>query len=858
VISFWKTKLGLIGPDQPAKSTAPVFSSYLPAMQKLPIEEVVPELRARLSEHPLVVLQAPPGAGKSTLLPIRLLDEPWMEGRKIILLEPRRLAARSVAARLAAQLGEETGATVGFRIRFENQTSASTRIEVVTEGILTRKLQHDPTLEDTALVIFDEFHERSIHADLGLVLCRQLQSLLRGDLRILVMSATLNADALAQTLGTDLVKAPVVRSEGRQYPVEYRYQAQDDPKAVPQNMARAVRKALQETQGDILCFLPGASEINRTQSLLEEGNVSAKVMPLYGDLDFKAQQAALLPDPQGRRKVVLATSIAETSLTIEGVHVVIDSGLARIPRFDPRSGLSRLETVSVTRDAADQRSGRAGRLGPGICYRLWALAQHAHLIAHREPEILQADLAPLALDLAQWGISDPAELAWPTVPPNHSFSQARNLLESLGATLQGKITPRGQQMLGLPTHPRIAVMLLEAQATQQTALGTDLAALLEERDPLGRNPGAGADLHLRIDALRAWRSGDRCNADTNVLQRIERAAKAWRRILRCEPDNGHAPHFSPGQLLAAAYPERIAKQEAPRGLRYRLASGRKAVLPTNDALDREPWLCLADLDAGLNEGRIFLAAPLDPQDLSSRFQTRTLVTWENGALHARRESHLLGLTVSSETLRDIPDAEREAVLCAAIRETPSLLPWKDVTRDFQARVLSLRAWRPSEPWPDLSDAALLKGLEEWLAPYLKQVRRADDFARIDLHGLLMGLLPWPLPQSLENLAPTHIEVPTGSRIRLEYQADGSAPVFAVRLQEVFGWMDTPSVNGGQARVLMHLLSPAYRPCQVTQDLRSFWMNTYSDVRKDLRGRYPKHHWPEDPLTAEAVRGVKRK
>jgi ATP-dependent helicase HrpB len=827
-------------------------------MQNLPIEDIILELKEKLASNTTVVLQAPPGAGKSTLLPIRLLDEPFLAGRKIIMLEPRRLAAKTVAARLAAQLGEPLGKTVGYRIRFEKQVGADTRIEVVTEGILTRKLQQDPGLEDVGMVIFDEFHERSLHADLGLVLCRQSQALLREDLRILVMSATLNAEILAQTLGSELGHAPVVRSEGRQYPVDIRYTPQDDPYQVASNVARVIRRAMGETEGDILAFLPGAGEINKTQELLLQSDLPVKVTPLYGDLDFRAQQEAILPDAHGRRKVVLATSIAETSLTIEGVHVVVDSGLTRQPRFDPRSGLSRLETVQITRDAADQRAGRAGRLGPGICYRLWTAAQHGQRIAHRVPEILQADLAPLALDLAQWGIHDPVELEWPTPPPASAFAQALSLLTQLGALANGKITQRGREILQLPTHPRLAVMLLEGQNHGIAELAADLAALVEERDPFGRNLQAGADLNLRLDALVAWRNGERTHADSGILSRIDRASKEWKRHLGGAGGRVAVDHFSAGMLLAHAYPERIGKQEAPRGSRYRLAAGRKAALPSNDALDREAWLAIADLDAGLQEGKIFLAAPFDPNDLKERFESREVVGWENGILVAKKEMHLFGLAVKSEPLKEISEETRSSLICDAIRETPGLLPWDESARQFQNRVLSLRTWQAEENWPDLTDEQLLASLEEWLAPFVKQVRKKDDFAKIDLVGLLQGLLPWPLPQQLDKLAPTHLEVPTGSNIRLEYFPDGSAPVLAVRLQEVFGWMETPTVNEGRTKVLMHLLSPAYRPCQVTMDLGGFWRTSYADVRKDLRGRYPKHHWPEDPLTAEPVRGVKKK
>jgi ATP-dependent helicase HrpB len=823
-------------------------------MLPLPIEAVVPELREQLSQCMTVLLEAPPGAGKSTLLPLRLLDAPWLQGRKIIMLEPRRLAARAVASRMAQLLGESVGETVGFRVRFESQISARTRIEVVTEGILTRKLQADPALEDVGLVIFDEFHERSLHADLGLVLCRQVQDILRDDLRILIMSATLATQQLAELLGD----APIITSAGRQYPIQHHYVSQDDPKAIAANMSRAVRRALAETTGDILAFLPGTGEIQRCQKMLEEAELSARVVPLYGDLNLKAQEQAILPDPHGRRKVVLATSIAETSLTIAGIQVVIDSGWARVPRFDPRSGLTRLETVQVTKDAADQRAGRAGRLGPGTCYRLWAQGQQGHLIDHREPEILQADLAPLALDLAQWGIEDAASLDWPTPPPPGALHQARLLLTQLGAVEGGKLSPRGQAIQRLPTHPRIAVLLLEGQHRGLVALAADIAALLEERDPLPRE--AGADLHLRIDALADWRAGRRHAGDSTALSRVERLAKSWRSLLRMEKNTQPPDHFAEGLLLASAYPDRVARQAAPNAPRYRLANGRQAALPPQDALDREAWLAIGLLDAGLQEGRIYLAAPLDPQDLRDRFSQRDLLSWDSreGLLVARRETLLFGLPVSAQPLQKVSETARMEILCAAVRETPTLLEWDEAARDWQARVMSLRAWRPEEGWPDVSDTALLDSLEDWLGPFLGPVKRKDDFARLKLVQMLPSRLPWELSQRLDLLAPSHVEVPTGSNIRVAYQLDGSAPILAVRLQEVFGWMQSPTVNEGRTRLLMHLLSPAYRPVQVTQDLASFWANTYADVRKDIRGRYPKHHWPEDPYKAEAVRGIKRK
>lgn len=820
----------------------------------LPILEIIPALKRKLRETNTLILQAPPGAGKSTVLPLELLQEPWLQGQKILMLEPRRLAARSVAQRMAQLLGEKVGETAGYRIRFENRTGKNTRIEVLTEGILTRMLQQDNALEGVGMVIFDEFHERSLQADLALALSREVQGVLRDELRLLIMSATLDAERLSQLLA----EAPVLSSAGRQYPVSLRYLPQDPREPIAQQTARAVRKALREEEGDVLVFLPGSGEIRRTAELLE-GMEGLKVYPLYGDLPPQAQQEALLPHPSGIRKVVLATSIAETSLTIEGIKVVVDSGYSRISRFDPRSGLSRLETIPVTRDAADQRAGRAGRLGPGICYRLWSEGTHFGLVPQRKPEILEADLAPLVLELANWGLQNLQGLAWLSPPPAGAVSSAQELLEELGAMQDGHITAQGKKMLRLPTHPRIARLLLEGAQHGLAALATDVAALLEERDPL---QNAGADLQLRLEALRRWRANGGSNADRQRLQRIERLADSWRRLLKVAVDNSMPADTDAGRLLAVAYPERIAKKEEGSN-RYRLANGRMALLPEHDPLQHESWLAVAQLDAGRKggNGKIFMAASLNPEDVLHLAHEKEVISWNSrqGELLARSEIRLGNILVESTALANIPEKKRLQVLCEAVRsEGLKLFNWSEATLQWQARVLSLRQWRPQEAWPDVSNEGLLASLENWLAPYLQGVRKRDDFARLDLGAMLQAQLPWPQQQQLEKLAPEKMLVPSGSSIRLQYQADGSAPILAVRLQEMFGQLDTPTVNEGRTPVLVHLLSPAFRPAQVTQDLRSFWQHTYAEVRKDLRGRYPKHSWPEDPFTAEAVRGVKRK
>lgn len=819
----------------------------------LPIYTVLPALRKVLDSHRTALLQAPPGAGKSTVLPLELLHEPWLKGQKIWMLQPRRLAARNVAARMADLLGEEVGQTVGYRVRFERRVGPSTRLEVLTEGILTRRLQQDPSLEGVGLILFDEFHERSLQADLSLVLCREVQQALRNDLRLLLMSATLEGEGLGQ-----LLQAPVLTAEGRPYPVEVRYLPRDPEGPLPGVVAAAVSRALAEHAGDVLVFLPGIGEIARVERLLAERHPKVRITPLYGDLPLAAQQAAILPDP-ARRKVVLATSIAETSLTIEGIRVVVDSGYSRLPRFDARSGLTRLETLRVTRDAAEQRSGRAGRLGPGVCYRLWSPATDAQLLPQRRPEILEADLASLVLELAQWGVQDPYALDWVTPPPGGAIRQARDLLQALGALENHTLTERGRQMLEWPTHPRLAHLLLEGQALRQSALAADVAALLEERDPLPRE--TGADLGLRVEALRYWRQNKQVlhGAETSVLSRVERLSEQWRKRLGVSADNRPPDPHMVGLLIALAYPDRLARLRDGERLRYRLSGGRGVRLGEDDLLAGVSWLAVAHLDAGREEGHIYLAAVVQPDDLRPFARSLETIAWDtqSGALVAQIEQRIGEVVLSSKPLRNINPRQRNELLCQVVRsEGLEVLPWSEELRQWQARILSLRSWRPSENWPDVSDAHLLKTLEDWLAPWLEPVWRREDFARLELQSLLEGLLLWPLPARLEALAPTRLEVPSGSKIKLTYSPDGSPPVLAVKLQELFGLADTPTVNEGRTPVLLHLLSPAGRPIQVTQDLKSFWNHTYPEVRKELRGRYSKHPWPEDPWNAEPTRKTK--
>ncbi len=832
-----------------------------------PVLAIMSELRAKLETNRIVILTAPPGAGKSTVVPLELLNEPWLKAKKIVMLQPRRLAARAVAARMAAQLGQSVGQTVGYQVRLERKISNSTRLEVVTEGILTRRVQSDPMLEGVGLVIFDEFHERSLHADTALALVREVQAALREDLRVLIMSATLNAEQLSS-----LLNAPVIASVGRAFPVEIKY-APTDPDDVLRAVLRTVRQALEQHEGDILVFLPGASEIKRIEAGLNDLEHVA-VRPLYGDLPLEAQQAAILPGNE--RRVVLATNIAETSLTIEGVRVVIDSGLARVSKFDAGTGFTRLETTRITVDSADQRAGRAGRVAPGICYRLWTPATQASLNLQRNPEILEADLAPLALEVAAWGSAD---LQWLTAPPVGALSSAKALLENLNAIAQGVITAHGRSMHALGTHPRLAHLLLEGYRLGFGNLASDLGALLEERDPLPKD--SGVDAELRLNALNAWRQkpssseatqarqvrfwgqdarhmnqSSSSGADIAVLKRLDQLAASYRAKLP-NTSSHQIPAHTVGRLIALAYPERIARRREASRERYKLASGRGVKIPQHDLMADETWLAVAHMDAGTDEGRVYLAASLDPKDLM--LLECDVVAWDsrNGVLMAQREQRIGEITLETRVLKDLPLETRVRALCEAIRsEGLKLLEWTDAALQWQARISSLRVW--GQDFPDVSNTALLETLELWLAPFLNGVRSRDDFKKINLLEALASILTWQQNQQLERLAPAKLDVPSGSRIKLEYAMDGSLPVLAVRLQEVFGWVSTPSVNDGRVKVLMHLLSPAYRPVQVTQDLRSFWQNTYPSVRKELKIKYPKHSWAENPLTAQAVRGVKRK
>lgn len=820
---------------------------------QLPVTEAIPEVLFKLESERTLILKAPPGAGKSTLVPLALLDQPWLEGKKIYMLEPRRLAARSIANRMADLLGEKVGETVGYRVRFDNKIGPNTKIEVLTEGILTRIIQQDNALEEVGIVIFDEFHERSIHADVAMALSRECQQVLREDLRLLVMSATLDMGELSAKL-----QASVIESQGKQYPVDVRYSEnmETDFRMIPELTARTILKAVKENDGDTLVFLPGQGEIRKCEELLKYELKDFSICPLYGQLPQPVQNRAIQPDKNGKRKVVLATSIAETSLTIEGVKVVVDCGYGRTQRFDPKSGLSRLETVRISKDSADQRAGRAGRLGPGVCYRMWTLATNMRLQEHRTPEIMEADLASLVLDMAQWGIKDAKQLTWLTPPPKAALSQASDLLHQLEALEDGKITEHGSAVHRLPCHPRIAHMLLKAEEDDRVALAADIAAVLEERDPLPQ--GSGIDINLRIEALRRFRSG---NGGTGKFRQIVKVADSYLRMFELEPENDAFDPFETGVLLAHAYPERIAHARPGTNARFQLSNGKHASASHKDDLAHEPWLSIAHLDARDGDGKIFMASPLNPRDLAPLVKTREIITWDTrlGGLIASKDLCIGSIVLQSTPLPDPDETHLIEAICTAIKKEGSrLLDFNEDVEQWQNRIISLSKWRTQENWPDVSTESLLLSNEEWLKPYLTNVKTPEDLKKLNLKEILQYSLEPELQEKVNKLAPEKIEVPSGSSIKLHYRNNGEVPVLAVRLQECFGLADTPKINEGKTGVLMHLLSPGFKPVQVTSDLKSFWENTYFEVRKELKRRYPKHSWPDDPWTAEAVRGVKRK
>jgi ATP-dependent helicase HrpB len=797
------------------------------------------------------------------------MNEPWLHGGRIIMLEPRRLAARAAAHRMAATLGEPVGQTVGYRVRLDTNVGPKTRVEVVTEGILTRVLQHDPSLNGYGLVIFDEFHERSLQADLGLALTLESQRLFRSDLRILVMSATLDVAAVGDLLG----KAPVIAAEGRQFPVETQWVGRAPAEPLDRAVVQCITRALAEQSGNLLVFLPGMAEIRRVGRRLAEQALPPGVIvaPLHGDLALSDQDLAILPPPSGRRKVVLSSSIAETSLTIEGVRVVIDSGLMRVPRYDPRSGLTRLETLRVSRDSAEQRRGRAGRLEPGVCYRLWTQAEHGTLAPRRPPEMLEADLAPVMLELAAWGAKDPCELSWLDPPPAGAAAQATHLLTQLGALDElGRLTPHGTQMAEIPVHPRLAHMLLNAVPRGLGDLACRLAAIVSERDFLRGSPGwRNADIRVRLDALRcvtdehAGAIVDRAGRQrvTQIAERLEdlvlrRSPTPPRKDRAARVD--HARHDEEaGVLLAFAYPDRIARRQPGGDRRYQLASGRGACFQDIEPLANEEYLVVAGLDGSMEWSRIVLAAPIGVQDIEtiagSLIREVEGIEWDDRdqAVRAVRRRRLGELVLEDRALVH-PDPEKvlDALLDGIRRAGMEVLPWTKELRQWQARVQFLRRHdAPESSWPDVSDPALREHVKEWLGPFLDGVTRLNQLRRVDMDAALHSRLTWRQQRDLDRLAPAHLTVPSGSSVRLDYGA-GERPVLAVRLQEMFGCRDTPHVLDGRAPVTLHLLSPAGRPMQITENLAGFWASVYHDVRKELRGRYPKHHWPEDPWTAQ--------
>ncbi|MGZ4089997.1 MAG: ATP-dependent helicase HrpB, partial [Bacteroidia bacterium] len=797
--------------------------SFDPFKIDLPVTEILSSVKDYLTDNATLIVHAPPGAGKSTLLPIALSGASWLNDKKIIMLEPRRLAARSIAARMSSLLDDEVGGIVGYRIRFEKRISNKTKIEVVTEGILTRMLHNDNALEDIGLVIFDEFHERNLHADVALALCREAQQILRPDLRILVMSATLNTLEL-----TRLLNAPVIESSGRQYPVEIIYTNDSDETLLPELTARTVMRAVNEHEGDILVFLPGEGEIKKCAELLSGQLPGFSTHPLYGQLTQQEQQRAIMPDKSGKRKIVLATSIAETSLTIEGIRIVVDSGFKRTSRFDPGSGLSRLETIRISKDSADQRAGRAGRLSSGVCYRMWTKATHERLAANRVPEIIEADLASLVLDMAQWGVDDIQKLTWVTPPPKSSVAQASDILHQLNALDDNKITAHGKQVHRLACHPRIAHMLLMAKGTEMMQLATDIAAVLEERDPLPRD--SGIDINLRIEALRRSRS---YNSTGGRFSRIEKVAASYRNMLSVEVNNGIVDPYETGLLLAFAYPERIASARPGNNAQFQLANGKIATAGHKDDLAHEAWLAVAHMDLRDGLGKIFLAAPLNPKDLLPMVKEHETVTWDTrkGGIIATKELKIGNIVLQSKPIA-APGQERvlEAICSVIKTEGEALLNFDETMVQLQNRILSLRKWN-GEEWPNVTTEALLQTNKEWLLPYLKDIKKTEDLKKINLAEALLHSLDWEKQQLLEKLTPQKLEVPSGSKINIQYFSNGTTPVLSVRLQEVFGLSDTPKVNNEKIAVVMHLLSPGYKPVQVTSDLKSFWNNMYHDVKK---------------------------
>jgi ATP-dependent helicase HrpB len=833
------------------------------APPSFPITPWLPQIRASLAAQPRLVLEAPPGAGKTTQVPLALLDAAWLTGQKIVMLEPRRIAARAAAQFMAQQLGEEIGQTVGYRIRFESKVSAATRIEVVTEGILTRLIQHDPELTGIGAIVFDEFHERHLAGDLGAALALDVQATLRPELRLLVMSATLDGERVARWLD-----APRISSPGRSYPVRIEHPPARTQEALEHQLARVARQALEENDGDVLAFLPGRREIARVQAVLAQtlARDDVEVLALHGELSLAEQQAALAPAEPGMRRIVLATNVAESSVTLPGIRAVIDSGLAREPRFDPNSGFTRLETVSISQASADQRAGRAGRVAAGTAYRLWP--QSRRLEAARSAEIGQAELSALALELAAWGITagSNADLPWLDPPPPGALAQARALLTELAALgSDGRITALGRRMLELGATPRLAAAAWRVPPGLR-ALAADLLALMEARSPLRGSQGRSDDFRARVSALHAWRDrrgvAARGEVDGAALAAIEQASKGWRRRLDVRSAASGVPDsHAVGDLLSFAFPDRIARRDDNNPLRYTLANGRGARLHENTALLGEPWLVVLDLRLEARDSLVFAAAPLDPhlleREFPLQFTRERVLRWndERGAAEAFDEQRFGAIVLER---RSVPVKAQDALpaLLAAVRAKGlGVLPWSDHARHLRVRMQALRGWMPELGLPDVSDTALLASLEDWLAPCFAGVHRLDALRAEDLSQALTARLDYEQRRTLDAQAPESLRVPSGQARRLDY-AETAPPVLAVKLQELFGLADTPRVGGGRIPVTLHLLSPAGRPIQVTQDLRGFWERTYPEVKKELKGRYPRHPWPDDPWTATPTHRAK--
>jgi ATP-dependent helicase HrpB len=811
----------------------------------LPIDEALPQLTAALQASNAAVLAAPPGAGKTTRVPLVLLDEPWAKNKKILVLEPRRLAARAAASRMASTLGEEVGGTVGLRVRFGSKISKRTRIEVITEGVFTRLILDDPSLEGIAAVLFDEFHERSLDADLGLALARDAQTGLREDLKLLVMSATLDGARVSWLLGD----APVIESQGRSFPVDTRYLGRVPRARIEMQVTDAIERALRAETGSVLVFLPGAGEIRRAETLSNERlrDPAVDVVALYGALDAREQDRAIAPAPPGRRKVVLATSIAETSLTIEGVRVVIDSGLARVPRYEPDVGITRLETVRVSRAAADQRRGRAGRTEPGVCYRLWDEPQTGSLAPYTQAEILSADLSSFVLDLAQWGVADPAPLAFPDPPPVPALNEARGLLRELGAIdADGRITDEGRQLRQLPLPPRLARMIVDAARDGAGELTASIAAIIVERG-LG---GDDVDLRHRLDQFRRDRS-----------RRAEEARAMVRRWAQTAGTGKSQGNMSVGALLALAYPDRIAKNRGRGNGSFLLANGRGGQVDPASPLEREPFLAVAELTGAAAASRILLAAPISPNEIEARFadriEDRDAVTFDaaSGSLRARR-TRRLGALVLAEQIKPVqPNAETARILAEGILARGlGKLPWSKAALYLRQRIAFLHR-SEGEEWPDVSDEALARDAANWLEPLLAEKTALGHIGADELSDGIANLMPWHLRRRLDEEAPTHFEAPTGTRVPIDYDAE-QGPTVSIRVQELFGLGQHPSIAGGRVPLVIELLSPAHRPVQVTRDLPGFWRGSYAAVRTEMRGRYPKHPWPDDPMTAPPTRRAK--